>query len=57
MNNKYYDKYKRNKESRAFYTSTAWLECRKIALERDAYLCQDCLLKSKNNTCRNGPSH
>ena len=39
----YYDKYKRNKERKAFYQSAAWEKCRRLALERDSYLCQDCL--------------
>lgn len=41
--NRYYDKHKRNKESKQFYESTAWKKCRKLALIRDKYLCQDCL--------------
>ncbi|OIK13582.1 endonuclease [Bacillus sp. MUM 116] len=44
---RYYDKYKRNKEARAFYKSAAWLNCRKIVLIRDTYLCQECLRKGK----------
>ncbi|MFW5438756.1 HNH endonuclease [Paenibacillus apiarius] len=40
---KQYDKYKRNKEAKAFYNSTAWKKCRKLALKRDHYLCQECL--------------
>ena len=39
----YYDKYKRNKERKAFYQSAAWDKCRRLALERDSYLCQNCL--------------
>lgn len=45
-NNQSYDKYRRNKEARAFYKSTAWKKCRQIVLERDNFLCQKCL---KNN--------
>lgn len=39
----FYDKYKRNKQSRQFYTSAVWHKCRELALKRDNYLCQDCL--------------
>lgn len=42
-NNQFYDKYKRNKESKQFYESNAWKKCRRLALIRDNYLCQDCL--------------
>lgn len=38
-----YERYKRDKESKAFYSSVAWRECRRIVLERDNYLCQLCL--------------
>lgn len=41
--NQYYDKFKRNKESKQFYDSPAWKKCRKLALTRDNYLCLDCL--------------
>ncbi|RSD21067.1 HNH endonuclease [Mesobacillus subterraneus] len=41
-----YDKHKRNRESRAFYKSTAWEKCRQLALTRDNYLCQDCFNKN-----------
>jgi 5-methylcytosine-specific restriction enzyme A len=43
---RHYDKYKRNKEARTFYKSTAWKKCRQVVLERDNFLCQECL---KNN--------
>ncbi|BAD74811.1 phage-related protein [Geobacillus kaustophilus HTA426] len=44
MNNQqYYDKYKRNKEAKKFYNSTAWRKCREYVLKRDNYLCQRCL--------------
>jgi 5-methylcytosine-specific restriction enzyme A len=42
----YYDKYKRNQESRGFYKSKAWEKCRQLALTRDNYLCQDCFKKN-----------
>lgn len=46
MNSQYrYDKYKRNKQSRQFYKSTAWAKARELALKRDNYLCQSCLSK------------
>jgi len=38
-----YDNFKRDKNSRAFYKSTAWKKCRKAVLARDNYLCQYCL--------------
>ncbi|MGC3792034.1 HNH endonuclease [Priestia aryabhattai] len=41
--NRYYDKYQRNKESRAFYKSKEWLKCRELVMQRDNYLCQECL--------------
>ena len=43
--NQYYDKYKRNKEAKKFYNSTAWRKCREYVLKRDNYLCQRCLRK------------
>ncbi|WP_028392733.1 HNH endonuclease [Bacillus cihuensis] len=43
----HYDKYKRNKEARAFYKSAAWMKCRQVVLIRDNYLCQECLRKGK----------
>ena len=43
----YYDKYKRDKKSKQFYQSSAWAKCRELALKRDNYLCQDCLLKKR----------
>jgi 5-methylcytosine-specific restriction enzyme A len=46
-NNQYYDKYKRDKKSREFYTSTAWKKCRLLVLSRDNHLCQDCLKEKR----------
>ena len=46
-NNKYYDRHKRNKERASFYHSVAWEKCRLLALERDNFLCQDCLKNNK----------
>lgn len=46
-NQRHYDKYKRDKESRVFYKSNAWEKCREVVLKRDDYLCQDCLKKGK----------
>ncbi|KEK17354.1 endonuclease [Bacillus manliponensis] len=43
VNHKQYDKYRRNKEAKKFYDSKAWRDCRKLALIRDNYLCQECL--------------
>jgi len=45
--NRYYDKYKRDKNSRAFYKSKEWQEVRELALKRDNYLCQRCLNNKK----------
>ncbi|MBT2576857.1 HNH endonuclease [Bacillus sp. ISL-8] len=45
--NRYYDKHHRDQESKRFYNSTVWKNCRRLALERDNYLCQECL---KQNT-------
>lgn len=42
---RHYDKYKRDKEAKAFYDSDAWKKCREVVLKRDDYLCQDCLEK------------
>ena len=39
----FYDRYKRDKENRSFYTSGAWENCRRAILIRDNYLCQECL--------------
>ncbi|MGG3798976.1 HNH endonuclease [Metabacillus fastidiosus] len=41
-----YDKYKRNKEAKKFYNSTAWQKCRAMALTRDHHLCQGCFKQS-----------
>jgi 5-methylcytosine-specific restriction enzyme A len=46
---RFYDKYKRDPEARKFYKSKAWEKCRKIALQRDEFLCQSCL-KNGNYT-------
>jgi 5-methylcytosine-specific restriction enzyme A len=43
----YYDKYKRDPESRRFYKSKAWEKCRETIMERDNYLCQKCLKRKK----------
>lgn len=40
---RYYDRYERNPQARAFYRSAAWLRMRKLILERDHGLCQECL--------------
>ncbi len=44
---RYYDKYKRSKESKQFYASDAWAKARELALIRDKYLCQSCLKKKR----------
>ncbi|MFG6315963.1 HNH endonuclease signature motif containing protein [Bacillus velezensis] len=45
----YYDKHKRDQQSRSFYKSKEWQRCRQFVLRRDNYLCQDCL-KNKRIT-------
>lgn len=45
--NNYYDKYKRNKESKTFYQSAAWQKTRELALMRDRYLCVECFKQKK----------
>lgn len=42
-NNRYYDKYQRNQEAKAFYHSLEWRRAREQALIRDHGLCQHCL--------------
>ncbi|WZY00353.1 HNH endonuclease signature motif containing protein [Bacillus sp. FSL W7-1360] len=39
---RYYDKYKRDQESRRFYNSKAWQKARRLALNRDDHLCRHC---------------
>ncbi|ARE87386.1 HNH endonuclease [Clostridium formicaceticum] len=39
----YYDKVKRNQESKVIYQSKEWKKARTMTLIRDNYLCQDCL--------------
>lgn len=45
--NRYYDRYKRDKSSRAFYKSTAWELAREQALIRDTHLCQHCIKRKR----------
>ena len=42
-NNRYYDKYQRNKKHDRFYHSAAWIKCRDYIRIRDNGLCQHCL--------------
>ncbi|MFF5993702.1 HNH endonuclease [Lysinibacillus sp. KU-BSD001] len=42
-NNRYYDKYQRNKKHDRFYHSAAWIKCRDYIRIRDTGLCQHCL--------------
>ncbi len=44
---KSYDKYVRDKDSKAFYNSPEWRRVRKQALIRDNYLCVECLKERK----------
>lgn len=48
--NRGYDKYKRSKEAKAFYKSSAWLKCREVVLIRDHYMCQPCLKRERITT-------
>ncbi|QBP07001.1 HNH endonuclease [Virgibacillus phage Mimir87] len=52
-----YDRYKRDKESKKFYNSTAWIKCRALALRRDYYICTR-FMKDKNScvSFQNGKS-
>jgi 5-methylcytosine-specific restriction enzyme A len=45
--NRYYDRYKRDKRSTSFYKSSEWEKVRTEALVRDKYLCQHCLKSKK----------
>lgn len=40
---RYYDRYERDPRARAFYRSVAWLKMRRLILERDHGLCQECV--------------
>lgn len=42
-NNRYYDKYQRNKKHDRFYHSGLWIRCRDYIKIRDNGLCQHCL--------------
>lgn len=44
-NNRYYDKYQRNKKHDRFYHSASWIKCRDYIRIRDNGLCQHCLPK------------
>ncbi|OMF95085.1 hypothetical protein BK146_16590 [Paenibacillus sp. FSL R7-0333] len=44
---RYYDRYKRDKTSRSFYKSTAWEKAREQALIRDNHLCQHCFKRQR----------
>jgi 5-methylcytosine-specific restriction protein A len=44
---RYYDRYKRDKQAAAFYNSSAWKRLREQALIRDNGLCQECLKEKK----------
>lgn len=44
---RYYDRYKRDRASRSFYKSTAWERAREQALIRDNHLCQHCLKRQR----------
>lgn len=43
----FYDKYKRDKRITDFYNSKPWKALRLKALERDLYLCANCLANNK----------
>lgn len=38
-----YNKYKRDQDAKRFYNSKAWEVVRTLALNRDYYLCQECM--------------
>lgn len=40
---RFYDKYIRNKDSKKFYNSATWRRARVKILSRDNHLCQECL--------------
>jgi len=42
-NNRYYDKYNRNKKHDQFYHSSSWIKCRDYIKIRDNGLCKHCL--------------
>lgn len=44
---RYYDQHLRDPQRAAFYHSPAWLAVRQLALERDHYLCQSCLRRTR----------
>lgn len=46
-NNRYYDKYHRNKKHDRFYHSTAWIKLRDYIRIRDNGLCQYCLTEKR----------
>lgn len=43
----YYDRFKRDQQSKQFYHSKDWKKAREQALVRDNYLCQHCLKKKR----------
>lgn len=45
--NKFYDRYKRNSQAKAFYNSNEWKIARRFILNRDAHLCQECLKQGR----------
>jgi len=46
---KWYDKNRRNKESKDFYQSKEWKQARAAVLARDNYLCVKCIERDKLN--------
>jgi 5-methylcytosine-specific restriction enzyme A len=44
---RYYNRYVRDKTITAFYKSKEWLTTRKLVLERQNYLCQQCLRENR----------
>jgi 5-methylcytosine-specific restriction enzyme A len=45
--NRFYDRFKRNEDTKEFYKSIEWQRERQRALKRDKYLCQRCLNSKK----------
>lgn len=44
---RYYDEHMRDQQAREFYHSKEWQRVRQVALMRDNYLCQHCLVKQR----------
>lgn len=47
VNNRYYDRYQRNRKHDQFYHSKAWIQLREYIRIRDNGLCQQCLKEKR----------